>query len=81
MKEYHANFQSVTDHLTLNAQEPLHFVNIFKNIKSLDIMDRPYFFEKITQKINLPKLESLKVRNTMQLVHFTGLKLLKSICI
>ena len=80
MKEYHANFQSVTDHLTLNAQEPLHFVNIFKNIKSLDIMG-PNFTEKITQKINLPQLESLKVRDTMQLVHFTGLKLLKSICI
>ena len=36
-------------------------------------------FQKITQKITLPKLESLKVSNTTQLVCFTGLKLLKNI--
>ena len=36
-------------------------------------------FQKITQKITLPKLESLKVSNTMQLVCFTGLKLLTNI--
>ena len=36
-------------------------------------------FQKITQKITLPKLESLKVRNTSQLVCFAGLKLLTNI--
>ena len=36
-------------------------------------------FQKITQKITLPKLESLKVTNTIQLVCFTGLKLLTNI--
>ena len=38
-------------------------------------------FQEITQKITLPKLESLKVSNTMQLVCFTGLKLLTNIVI
>ena len=37
--------------------------------------------QEITQKITLPKLESLKVRNTSQLVCFTGLKLLTNIVI
>ena len=36
-------------------------------------------FQKITQKITLTKLESLKVSNTIQLVCFTGLKLLTNI--
>ena len=41
-------------------------------------MDAPNF-QKITQKITLPQLESLKVYNTMKLVSFTGLKLLTNI--
>ena len=36
-------------------------------------------FQEITQKITFPKLESLKVSNTSQLVCFTGLKLLTNI--
>ena len=36
-------------------------------------------FQEITQKITLPKLESLNVYDTMQLVCFTGLKLLTKI--
>ena len=36
-------------------------------------------FQQITQKITLPKLESLRVQNTKQLLCFTGLKLLKNI--
>ena len=36
-------------------------------------------FQEITQKITLPKLESLRVQNTKQLLCFTGLKLLKNI--
>ena len=40
---------------------------------------RVYNFQEITQKITLPQLESLNVRNTMQLVCFTGLKLLTNI--
>ena len=36
-------------------------------------------FQEITQKITLPKLESLKVYDTMQLVCFAGLKLLTNI--
>ena len=36
-------------------------------------------FQEITQKITLPKLESLKVTNTSQLVCFAGLKLLTNI--
>jgi hypothetical protein len=35
-----------------------------------------FYFQK---KITLPKLESLKVLYTVQLVSFTGLKLLKNI--
>ena len=41
MKEYHANFQSVTEHLTIFARRvilPLQMVNIFLNIKSLDLI-------------------------------------------
>ena len=48
MKEYHANFQSVTDHLTIAYSEffiPLQMVNIFKNIKSLDLKFAPNFQE------------------------------------
>ena len=36
-------------------------------------------FQEITQKITLPKLESLRVQNNKQLLCFTGLKLLKNI--
>jgi hypothetical protein len=46
-----ANFQSVTDHLTIAAYSeiiiPLQLVNIFKNIKSLDIMGA-FEFQEMT---------------------------------
>ena len=41
MKEYHENFQSATDHLRIIAWFkiiPIQMVNIFKNIKKLDLM-------------------------------------------
>ena len=48
-KEYHANFQSVTKHLTISARLgiilPLQMVNIFSNIKSLDLMNVDNFQE------------------------------------
>jgi hypothetical protein len=50
-EEFHANFQSVTEHLTIIAWSeiilPLQMVNIFLNIKSLDLM-RVNNFQKIT---------------------------------
>ena len=41
MKEYQENFQSATDHLRIIAWFqiiPIQMVNIFKNIKKLDLM-------------------------------------------
>jgi hypothetical protein len=45
-KEFHANFQSVTENLEIPSHEiPLQMLNIFLNIKSLDLMDVDKFQE------------------------------------
>jgi hypothetical protein len=48
-EKFHSNFQSVTEDLRIVSvyEIPLKMVNIFKNIKSLDLQDAPNF-QKIT---------------------------------
>ena len=56
----------------------MQILNIFKNIKSLEIHES-YDKLKITSKINLCKLESLTLENPLLLNCFTGLKSLNHI--
>ena len=56
-------------------------MNIFKNIRFLDLSKNSDNLFWTDQKINLPNLQTLRVDNSIQLTYFTGLKTLKQIYI
>ncbi len=54
-------------------------LKIFRNLKKLDISQNQYDQSNKIQKINLPQLESLTVRDLASFLMFTGLVSLKHI--
>lgn len=65
MKYFEENNKSVTEVLIIdrirNCSMLIQLLNLFKNIKTLKLLKTSKFDEEISQKIKLPRLQSIEI--------------------